>query len=463
MRTIDVSEMIETSKFNRFHMMILFWCGLTIVFDGYDLVVYGTVLEQLMQEWSISPIQAGVINSYGLFGMMIGALICSPIADKLGRKNVILFCVIFFSISMLLCGLSSSPAMFGIFRFMAGIGLGGVMPNVVALMTEYSPKQHRTKLVCIMFSGYSVGAIMAAVLGMFIIPLVGWRTMFLIGAFPLLILPFMYKYLPDSLGFYVAKKQKETLKSLLVRITPEFQPHSDDNYVMDSPKQAGFPVTKLFENRRTVSTLMFWVTSFMILLMIYGLNTWLPKLMQNAGYPLGSSLMFMVVLNCGIIIGSIYGGWLADRFGGKKVLILLFLMGGVVITLLGFKLNMVLLYLFIALAGAATGGAQMLLNAYVSQYYPFIMRSSGIGWAMGIGRIGAIIGPTLGGVLLAMNVPLQTYFLIFGIPGFIGAISFMFIQEKYGNNNAVVNNEIISNEIFHDNEISSDGTTNQRY
>ncbi len=432
MNSIDVGQTVEKSKFNRFHLMILFWTSMTIVFDGYDLVVYGAIIPQLMKEWSITPIEAGAINSYGLFGMMLGALIFGPLADKIGRKNVIMICVALFSICMALCGFSRGPMELGIYRFITGLGLGGVMPNAIALMTEYSPKKLRTMLVSGMFSGYSLGAIVAASLGIVLIPIVGWRVMFWIGALPMLMLPFMYRYLPDSLGFHLAKGKNDKIKSLLVRIDPEYKPRSDDNYVMDLPKRSGSPIIKLFENGRYVSTIMFWVTSFMVLLMIYGLNTWLPKLMQNAGYPLGSSLMFLVVLNFGFIIGAIYGGWLADRFGGKRVLISLFLIGGVVLTLLGYKMNMALMYILVALAGASTGGAQMLLNAYVSQYYPTTMRSTGVGWSLGIGRIGAIVGPMLGGVLLTMSVPLKINFLIFAIPGFIAAIAFWFIQEKYG-------------------------------
>lgn len=311
-----------------------------------------------------------------------------------------------------LSGFASSPEQLGIYRFLTGLGMGGVMPNSISLMTEYAPKKIRTTLVCLMFSGYSVGAITAAGLGIVIIPEVGWKTMFWIGSLPLLLLPVVYKWLPESINFHVIKGQNQKIKSLLVRINPHFKPQSNDNYVMNNTEQTGsrFTVIQLFENKRSISTIIFWLASFMILLMIYGLNTWLPKLMQNFGYPLGSSLMFLVVLNLGLIIGAVYGGWLADRFGDKKVLLGLFIMGGIVITLLGFKAHMAFMYLLVALAGASTGGAQMLLNAYISQFYPAIIRSTGVGWSLGIGRIGAIVGPTLGGILLAVNIPLQAQY-----------------------------------------------------
>lgn len=431
MRSIDINRMIDESKFNRFHALILFWCGFIIVFDGYDLVVYGSVVPVLMNEWQLTPIQAGTLGSYALFGMLLGALIFGPLADKIGRKNVILFCIALFSIFTGIIGWAKSPTEFGIYRFIAGLGLGGVMPNTVALMTEYSPKKLKSTLVSIMFSGYSVGGMLSAGLGIMLISQFGWESVFFVGALPLLALPLIYKTLPDSPSFLLAKNQTEKLGQILSKINPEFTPEKDDKYEIVIPKKTGMPVITLFENRRSLSTIMFWISFFMCLLMIYGLNTWLPKLMDKANYPLGSSLMFLFVLNFGAIFGAIFGGWAADRWGSKKVLIVFYLLAAASLTLLGFKANMVVLFVLVAIAGAATIGTQIIANAYVSQYYPVHMRSTGIGWALGIGRIGAIIGPMMGGILLSMDLPLMQNFMAFAVPGLIAALAIWFVQEKY--------------------------------
>ena len=168
----------------------------------------------------------------------------------------------------------------------------------------------------------------------------------------------------------------------------------------------------------------------MPLIMIYGLNTWLPKLMNQAGYPLGSSLTFLLALNIGATVGSVLLGWLADSWGAKRAIIMFYLIAAVTISSLGFATNMILLYVLVALAGASTMGTQNLTNAYISQYYPASIRSTGLGWASGIGRIGGILGPTIGGVLLASSLELQLNFLVFAIPGLIAALAIFFTDQK---------------------------------
>lgn len=431
MRSINVNRIIDEVKFNRFHFVLLFWCAFIIVYDGFDLVVYGSVVPVLMKEWSLTPIQAGSLGSYALFGMMLGALIFGPLADKIGRKKVILICVSMFSLFMAFSGSAHGPAEFGIYRFLAGLGLGGVMPNTVALMTEYSPKKLKSTLVSIMFSGYSVGGMLAAGLSIVLIPQFGWRSVFFVGALPLLSLPFIYKLVPDSPRFLLMKNQQELIGQLLAKIDPKYTPQKSDSYEILVPKKSGIPVVKLFEKGRTLSTIMLWLSFFMCLLMVYGLNTWLPNLMAQAGYALGSSLMFLLVLNFGAILGAVIGGWAADRWNAKKVLVLFYIMAGVSLTLLGFKAGTVVLYVLVAIAGGSTIGTQIIANAYVSQYYPSEMRSTGIGWALGVGRIGAIIGPMMGGVLLTMQLPIHQNFMAFAIPGIIAAITIWFVQEKY--------------------------------
>lgn len=447
MRSIHVGEVIHEAKFNRFHWIVLFWCAFTIVFDGYDLVVYGSVVPLLMKEWKLSPIEAGALGSYALFGMMLGAMIFGPLADRIGRKKVILVCVAIFSLFTGVVGFATGPMQFGIFRFIAGLGLGGVMPNAVAMMSEFSPKKIKSTMVSIMFSGYSLGGMLAAGLSIALLPSFGWKSVFFVGALPLLALPLMMKHLPETAEFLLSKNQKDKVGQLLHQVDPTYVYQSGDEYIVELPqKKSGSPLVKLFENGRSLSTVMFWIAFFMCLLMIYGLNTWLPKLMAEAGYPLGSSLTFLFVLNFGAIFGAVIGGWMADHWSPKKVLVLFYLLAGISLTLLGFKSNTFVLYVLVAIAGAATIGTQIIANAFVSVYYPTLMRSTAIGWALGVGRIGAIVGPTMGGILLSMKLPFQYNFLAFAIPGFIAAFTIMFIQEKYANYNQVTNKLPSNNE-----------------
>ena len=194
------------------------------------------------------------------------------------------------------------------------------------------------------------------------------------------------------------------------------------------------PVAKLFQNNRGKSTLMFWAVSFMTLLVLYGLNTWLPKIMESAGFPLGSSLMFLMMLNLGGVFGTVLGGWISDRWNAKNVLIIYYIMSVISLSMMGLKPGMVLFYILVFIAGATSIGSQIILNAYVTSYYEEDIRATGLGWALAIGRVGSILGPTLGGVLLTQNFPVQINFLAFAIPGLIAAICMLFIQSKYSNN-----------------------------
>ncbi len=425
MKTVDVHRLIDEAKFNKFHFTVLFWCALVIIFDGYDLVIYGVVLPKLMEQWALTPIQAGALGSYALFGMMFGALIFGPLSDKIGRKKVIAITVTIFSGMTFLNGFATTPTEFGICRFIAGLGIGGVMPNVVALMTEYMPKKIRSTLVAVMFSGYSVGGMTSAYLGMYLMPTYGWPSVFFVAGIPLLLLPLLWYFLPENVGHLIQSKQNAVAGKVLQRVAPEYRHSDSDEFHYPTGKGKGAALVELFKNGRVLSSLSFWVAFFGCLLMVYALGSWLPKLMVKAGYDLKNSLQFLLVLNLGAVFGAVGGGWLGDRFHLRRVLTLMFVFAALSIGCLGFlpKENQALLYFVIAVAGACTIGAQILLYAYVAQYYPLAIRSTGIGWASGIGRLGAICGPMLGGFLLASDLGFQFNFLAFAVPGAIAGLA----------------------------------------
>ncbi len=429
--TTNAEQMVEKTKFNKFHGMLLFWGGLLMLFDGYDLVVYGAVVPTIMDEWGISAVEAGMYGSYALFGMMFGAFIFGTLADKLGRKKIILICVAIFSLFMFLAGIAPTPEIFGIFRFITGLGLGGMMPNVIGLISEYSPKGLRSRMIATIMAGYSIGGVLAALLSMVMISRFGWESVFFIGALPLLFIPFLVKSLPDSVGTMITRNDHKGIQKVLVKLNRNYKPTVNEVFVLNKPKETSSPVKNLFTEKRALLTVMIWLTYGMSLLMLYGLNTWLPKFMNEAGFPLGSSLSFLLALNVGATVGAILMGWVADRWGVGKALILFFLIAFVTITSLGFATNVVLLYVLVAIAGAATVGTQNLTHSYTSQFYPVTMRSTALGWALGVGRIGGILGPTIGGILLTSSLTLQLNFLIFAIPGIIAA-SAVFIANQQG-------------------------------
>lgn len=430
MAKINVQNIVDEAKLNGFHKSLVFWCFLLIVFDVYDLVVFGVVLPVLMEEWKLSPVEAGALGSYALFGMMFGAILFGSLSNRIGYKRCIVICMLTFTSLSFLITFSKGPTSFGIMRFIAGLGIGGLMPNAVALMTEYAPKGVRSLLTTLMSTGYAFGGILAASLGIWLLPDYGWRTLFYVGALPIFLIPFLLKSIPESISFLVFKNKQRQIKLMLKKIDANFISHVNDHYYIPE-KVSNLSISKLFVAGRLVSTLIFWMTTFMCLLMVYGLNSWLPKLMTQAGYPLGSSISFLLALNIGAIAGAIFGGWLADKYHLRKLLILFFSIATISLFLLSFKGNTMTLYLLISIAGATTIGTQILLFIYVAQFYPTDVRSIGVGWASGVGRVGGIVGPLLGGYLVSMSLPVEYNFLVFAVPGAIGAVAICFVSLKY--------------------------------
>lgn len=429
MRHIDLHKLADEARFNRFHGLVLFWCALIIIFDGYDLAVAGIALPSIMKQMGVSPTNAGFMVSSALFGMMFGAIFLGTIADKIGRKRAIAICIGLFSVFTAAAGFTNDPVTFSAMRFLAGLGIGGVMPNVVAQMTEYSPRKIRSTMVTLMFSGYAVGGMLAALLGKGLIEAYGWQSVFLAAGLPVLLIPFILKSMPESMPFLIKSNALAPLKVIALRLDPSYRAASGDHFDLPrSDQSAGAPIGRLFQEGRGFSTVMFWIAFFMCLFMVYALSSWLTKLMAGAGYSLGSALTFVLVLNFGAMLGAVGGGWLADRFHIKYVLVGMYVLAAVSITLLGFQVPTAVLFLLVGLAGASTIGTQIVTYAYVGQFYPMAVRSTGIGWASGVGRSGAILAPIVIGTLVGMALPLGQNFMAIALPGVIAALAILLID-----------------------------------
>ncbi|WP_313391778.1 aromatic acid/H+ symport family MFS transporter [Sphingobium yanoikuyae] len=421
MQGIDINRHIDEVRFGNLHLKIIIACAILLIVDGYDVFIYGVVLPQLMDQWGLSAPQAGSLASWALFGMMSGALFFGPLGDRIGRKTCITICFALFSVATFINGFATTPTMFGALRFLAGLGCGGLMPNAVALTNEYAPKRMRSTLVALMFSGYAVGGMAAAGLGIWLLPLFGWQAMFFAAAVPLVLLPLVLRGLPESAGFLVRQGRQEQARAILQRLSPGQR--LDGPLLQPQGIAAKTSIAGLFQHNRTLGTLSMWLCFFCCLLMVYALGSWLPQLMRSAGYSLGSSLSFLLALNFGGMFGAIAGGRLADRFGLPQVVIAYFLLGAICISLLGLNGPMPILYLLIFVAGAGTTGTQILLYASVADFYDLSVRSTGLGWASGMGRVGAIVGPMLGGVLLAAQLPMTLNFVAFAIPGLVSVLA----------------------------------------
>lgn len=429
MKKVNISEIIDNSRFSKVHLTVLAWCIVLILFDGYDLALLGAIIPSLHLEWEVSTTILGFVGSLTLIGSLIGSLICGVVADKIGRKNIIVACITIFGVFTFANAFATNITQFAVLRFLAGIGLGGIPPLLVTLTSEYSPKKIRNLMIGIMFSGYSVGGILVSLLGIRLLPTYGWQSLFYIGALPLIALPFIMKTLPESLYYMVNKGEQEDAKKIVKIINPTY-PLNDHTMLVTEMETTGVPIKRLFQDKRTKMTLLFWMICFMGLLLVYGLTTWLPQLMVASGFKLSSSLGFLLCLNVGAIVGSIIGGIAADKIGTKKVLMLFYFVGGTSLILLAFNPTVIVLYLLIGCCGAASIGAQNLNNACISTFFPSNMKSTALGTALGVGRLGAIMGPTIGGLLLASNGESYWSFIAFSIPAFLAFLAYACMPEK---------------------------------
>lgn len=399
-------------------------CALAITFDGYDLVVYGATVSGVMDEWGIAPDQAGVVGSYALVGMMLGALLVGSLADRIGRRRVLIASIIWFSGWMIVSAVAPSLWVFALSRFLCGLGLGGCMPSATAMVVEYAPKARGNLTYVIMQSGFAVGGILAAGLALIMLPSLGWRSMYLFGGVApilLVVLPAL-RHLPESLEFLVTRGRMAEAEQLAKRLRlPQPTPANES-----APRTSPLELTR---NGLLPGTLLFWVATFSALLLVYGLNTWLPEIMRTQGYPLGSALTFLLVFNLGSIVGSVIGGWVADRIGSKPVIVASFTLAAISAMALSLRPDVWLLYALVAIGGHGAIGTQNLINPFVTSYYPARLRSTGIGWSLGIGRLGAITGPIIGGAVLASTLSPGWNFYMFAIVAALGALTILLVPK----------------------------------
>jgi AAHS family benzoate transporter-like MFS transporter len=367
-----------------------------------------------------------VIGSYAVIGMLFGALLAGSVTDIIGRRRALLICVTWFSVFTAACGLAPSPEMFGLFRFLAGIGLGGLIPVATALTLEYAPGHRRNIIYTAMMACYNVGGLLAAGLAILLIPIFGWQVMFLIALVPLfIVVPLGLKYLPESISFLVAQGRRDEADALSRRFDLPIQ---EVIRTVEREEETAVHGGKLHALKTILGRLFFlrsvafWAASFCGLMLIYGFSTWLPDTMTRAGYSVGSALSFLLLFQAGAVVGNLVAGGLADRFGTKMICGLFFAIAATGISLLSVEMPLVLTYLFAGVAGAGVFAAMVLVYSYIGQYYPASSRATALGWAAGIGRTGAIFGPILGGLLVGAGLAVPWGFYSFAIAGVVAAL-----------------------------------------
>jgi AAHS family 4-hydroxybenzoate transporter-like MFS transporter len=402
---VDVVEFIDAQPVGAFQLKLLLTCAAVLFLDGFDTLAIGYVAPSLAKEWGLSKAALGPVFSAGLFGLMIGALLFGPLADRIGRKKIIIFSTLAFGVGTLITAFVQDVNSLLAIRFLTGLGLGGAMPNVIAMTSEFNPRRRRATMVMIMFCGFSVGAALGGFLAAALIPQFGWRSVFVVGgAVPLLLVPILALRLPESVRFLVLTgRENARVAELLGLIGPKAVFAPATRFVVHEPELPGLPVLHLFRSGRTLVTLLLWVVFFMSLLDLYFLSNWLPTVLNDLGASVSAAAVIGSMLQVGGVVGTFALGSIIDRFS-FRALALVYFIGVFAVGAIGqLGHSVVLVTTAIFVAGFCIVGGQIAANALAAGYYPTAVRATGVGWALGIGRAGSIVGPLVGGVLLTMK------------------------------------------------------------
>ena len=425
--TIDVGALLEHSTIGPIQVRVFVLTMASLVMDGFDVQAMGYVAPAIIAEWGITPSLLGPVFAAANVGVLIGSLVFSVVADKIGRRPVLVGATLFFAAMSLATATAQDVTQLLWLRFIAGIGMGCIIPNSTALIGEYSPARSRVTLMMCITVGFTIGAALGGFVAAWMIPAFGWQSVFVFGgAVPMVVALFMIWGLPESLRLLALRRRG---RPALARWVKELDPHVhvDDatEFVVDEPSRGGMPFVHLFREGRGVATLLLWVINFMNLLVLYSVANWLPTVITGMGYQQQTAVLVGAVLQTGGAIGTFGLAWLIARRGFLPMLIGTFAVATVSIAFIGQPgLSLLLLTIIVFVAGWCIVGGQPGINALSATFYPTELRSTGVGWGLGIGRIGGIVGPLIGGVLLGRQWQPQELFWAAAVPALVTTLAF---------------------------------------
>ncbi|WP_370415261.1 MFS transporter [Streptomyces fradiae] len=409
--------------------LVIGLCWLIVVFDGYDLIVYGTTIPALLKEpgWQLTPGQAGTIGSLAFAGMLVGALFAGNLADRLGRRRTILACVTWFTLFTGLCGLAPNAEVFGVLRFVAGLGLGGLVPSANALAAEFVPARFRSVGATAMMSGVPIGGALAAIIGIPTLPALGWEALYLFAFSGFLLVAALGRWLPESAVWLRSKNRVDEARAVEARYglgAAEDAP-AGDAAATAAPATYRPALSTVLRPPFLPATLLFGAATVATLFAWYGLGTWLPKLTASEPrFDLGSNpLTYLLALNLGAVAGSAITAWVATRIGPLRSAIIGAACAAIgLASLVTYPSSILVVYGALILAGVGTHGTQCLIISAVAGHYPPILRGTALGFALGAGRIGAVIAPTMAGWLLDGGYGVSSNFLLFAGASALSAV-----------------------------------------
>jgi AAHS family 4-hydroxybenzoate transporter-like MFS transporter len=436
--TLDVQSYIDDQRFMPFQWLIVLLGFLIVAVDGFDTAAIGYIAPSLVQEWGVPKAMLGPVLSAALFGLAIGGLAGGPVADRLGRKLVLVVSVFFFGVWSLVSAYATSLESLTVFRFLTGLGLGAAMPNAVTLMAEFSPKRIRSVLVNTVFCGMPLGASAGGFLASWVIPAYGWRAVLIVGGLtPLILSVFLVLLLPESVRFLVARKQPaEKIRKILRRIfnvtfetvttfTSSEPPHAN------AKSAVGVVLSKSYR----LGSGMLWAAYFFGLLIIYLLINWMPLILKDAGFSVERAAIVSALFTLGGGIGALISGWMMGKFNSNKVVAAAFVLSGVLIFVVGQSTGSAFwLGMLIFIMGIAMNGAQSSMPSLAAEFYPTHGRATGVAWMMGVGRLGGISGALIGAELMRRQLGFDQIFTLLAFPAFLaaGALMIKYLSIRFG-------------------------------
>lgn len=425
--TTDIQAFINDHPFSKFQWMILALCFVTVAMDGFDTAIIGFIASDLVQEWGVQKSDLGPVMSAALVGLAVGALTAGPMADRIGRKKVLVLSILVFGGFSLVTAFATNLTQLTLLRFLTGLGLGAAMPNAATLMSEYAPERRRALLVNLMFVGFPIGSSMGGFISAWLIPHYGWQSVLILGGvMPLALAVLLIFLLPESARYMVVKNQPQhKISTILKRIAPVAD---NASFVLQEAGQVKekSALGVIFSPRYAVGTVMLCLTYFMGLLIFYLLTSWLPLLIRETGASLSQASVITALFPLGGGIGVLILGVLMDKLNPNKVVAVGYVLTGVFVCLVGFSTNsLVLMGVMVFIAGTIMNGAQSSMPALAAGFYPTQGRATGVAWMLGLGRFGGILGAFSGAFLMQAELSFQTIFTLLAIPALVSALALL--------------------------------------